>query len=429
MSISFSVGRPFASSDHCRKQVKNVSHSIKSLSLNLVKPFHFVKAPIENLSCRKRSSNSLGISMKCHATASKNHATTSKASNSVEEDLSVAMKELPPIDAGRFSDDLKSFYVQFQIRGYEVRPDQKTSIGTIANLLQETAGNHAVATWGRTDSGFASLPDMRDLIFVMTRLQIRMYQFPKWGDVVMVRTFFTEEGRLSVRREWEIVDVATGRVIGAATSTWVMINIATRRLSRLPDTVRSKYMRLCPSSSYFCVPPKETKLRLPDFPLPGKLQAPVQVARRSDMDMNGHINNVTYLSWTIESIPEAIYDNHVLYEIEVDFKAECLAGNTVEIHCNPLDGSATSQVVIPDLATLLARGHNGTPWVPGSAKPIKSAGNEYEKGNGKVAYDGPIKYEAPLQFLHSVIRHDGGQELVRARTTWVDPKQAQRMNA
>jgi hypothetical protein len=47
-------------------------------------------------------------------------------------------------------------------------------------LLQEVAGNHAVGMWGRTDNGFANLPSMKDLIFVMTRLQIRMLSYPKW---------------------------------------------------------------------------------------------------------------------------------------------------------------------------------------------------------------------------------------------------------
>ncbi len=34
--------------------------------------------------------------------------------------------------------------------------------------------------WGRTDNGFANLPMAADLIFVMTRMQLRMYEYPKW---------------------------------------------------------------------------------------------------------------------------------------------------------------------------------------------------------------------------------------------------------
>lgn len=51
---------------------------------------------------------------------------------------------------------------------------------SIATLLQEAAGNHAVAMWGRSTEGFASDPGMAGLIFVMTRMQIQMEEYPRW---------------------------------------------------------------------------------------------------------------------------------------------------------------------------------------------------------------------------------------------------------
>lgn len=67
-----------------------------------------------------------------------------------------------------------------RIRGNEVGPDQKTSMISMATLLQEAASNHAVAMWGRSTEGFASDPSMSGLIFVMTRMQIQMEQYPRW---------------------------------------------------------------------------------------------------------------------------------------------------------------------------------------------------------------------------------------------------------
>lgn len=42
---------------------------------------------------------------------------------------------------------------------------------------------------------------------------------------------------------------------------------------------------------------------------------PQQLARRSDIDMNGHVNNVTYLAWALETVPQDIYDNCHLYQV------------------------------------------------------------------------------------------------------------------
>ena len=49
-----------------------------------------------------------------------------------------------------------------------------------AALCQELAANHAVGMWGRAEKGFAGMPNAPHIIFVMTRLQIRMWQYPKW---------------------------------------------------------------------------------------------------------------------------------------------------------------------------------------------------------------------------------------------------------
>lgn len=49
-----------------------------------------------------------------------------------------------------------------------------------------------------------------------------------------------------------------------------------------------------------------------------QFEVPKQVARRSDMDMNGHINNVTFLAWALECVPQDVYDGYKLFEVSCD---------------------------------------------------------------------------------------------------------------
>ena len=207
------------------------------------------------------------------------------------------------------------------------------------------------------------MPGMDHLLFVATRMQIRMHHYPKWGDLVRLETWFQEDGRLATRRDWRLSDAATGAELGAATSTWVTINHATRRLSRLPENVRARFLPLSPSPPRHALPAAETRRRLPDLPPAPPPPAaasdgaasdgaavastsasasallppgPIQIARRSEMDPNGHINNVTYLEWALESAPAALVgprgaaEGWRLAEVEIDFKAECTAGDRVE---------------------------------------------------------------------------------------------------
>lgn len=248
----------------------------------------------------------------------------------------VAVPSFPAPQAGHFITNQTAFTEGHMIKGHEAGPDQKATVVTIANILQEVAGNHAVGMWGRASVGFAALPNYPDLIFVMTRLQIRMKKYPVWGQLVEVETYFAEEGRLAARRDWTIRDGRTGEELGCATSTWVTINHVTRKLSKLPEDLRAKFMQFSPGTSRHALPVQDTRKKLPDFVYPAQIEAHTQMARRSDMDMNGHINNVIYLAWALETVPQDIHDSCQLYEIEVDFKAECQAGQAVEPLANRL---------------------------------------------------------------------------------------------
>ncbi|KAK9804180.1 hypothetical protein WJX73_009384 [Symbiochloris irregularis] len=225
-----------------------------------------------------------------------------------------------------------AFQEEHKIRSYECGPDQATTVFTISNLLQEVAGNHGVALWGRTASGFATDPIMveMDLIFVSTRIQVQMDRYPRWGDRVQIETWFQAEGRLAACRNWLIRDASTGEMLGRATSSWVMLNTKTRKLSKIPTKMREKLNYLAPNPHRDSLDPSLTRKKISEVSLPAEIIGPQQVARRSDMDMNGHINNVTYLGWALETIPEGMASDYTLHQVEIDFKSECLAGDTVE---------------------------------------------------------------------------------------------------
>lgn len=213
-----------------------------------------------------------------------------------ESAATVAVKRFPDAKTGSFDATNTIFSQEFPIRGYEAEPNQHASMVTIANLLQELAGNHAVGMWGRAEKGFAALPNAPDIIFVMTRLQVRMTEYPKWGDIVEMETYFNEESKLTAKREWVISLPASKRKIGAATSTWVNINMSTRRITKLPDELKEPLKLLAGPENRHAIPVDETKKKLQEFDRSSGVKGISQIARRSDMDMNGHINNVSQSS-------------------------------------------------------------------------------------------------------------------------------------
>ncbi|XP_059290012.1 oleoyl-acyl carrier protein thioesterase 1, chloroplastic-like [Lycium ferocissimum] len=287
---------------------------------------------------------------------------------------------------GSMSEDRMSYKEKFIVRCYEVGINKTATVETIANLLQEVGCNHAQMVGFSTD-GFATTHTMRKLhlIWVTARLYIEIYKYPAWSDVVEIETWCQSEGRIGTRRDWILKDCATGEVIGRATSKWLMMNQDTRRLQKVTDEVRDELL------IYF---PKELRLAFPEenngsLKKIAKLDDPAEysklglVPRRADLDMNQHVNNVTYIGWVLESMPQEIIDTHELQTITLDYRRECQQDDVVD--------SLTSVEPVEDAAALDIQGANGSATAP---KDVNKS------------------------FLHLLRLSSDGLEINRCRTEW-----------
>lgn len=83
------------------------------------------------------------------------------------------------------------------------------------------------------------------------------------GDIVQIDTWFHASGKIGAQRDWMITNKSTGKQIGRATSTWVMINMHTRRLAKMPEDTR----KLLNGFQFVqdTIPPEYTKLKIPDL--------------------------------------------------------------------------------------------------------------------------------------------------------------------
>ena len=65
------------------------------------------------------------------------------------------------------------------MRCYEVGPDRHATLVTVANLLQETAANHAQALWGE-GTWTPELMREQNLVFALSKMTIRMDAPLQW---------------------------------------------------------------------------------------------------------------------------------------------------------------------------------------------------------------------------------------------------------
>ncbi|MQM09827.1 hypothetical protein Taro_042707 [Colocasia esculenta] len=281
------------------------------------------------------------------------------------------------------------------IRSYEVGADKTATIESILNLLQETALNHVWMS-GLLGDGFGATHGMirNKLIWVVTRMQVEVESYPIWGEVVEVDTWVGASGKNGMRRDWLIRSHSTGATFARATSTWVMMNRETRRLSKMPEEVREEISPWFVDKYAIQEEAPEKIMKLGDS---AKYMDSDLKPKRSDLDMNHHVNNVKYVRWMLETIPDQFLENHQLCGITLEYRKECGSSDVVQSLCDPDEDS-----ILEEESINLIRGLSLAP--------------EIIEGNGLL-----LSFDRwPLWYTHLLqIKGDQkNEEIVRGRTTW-----------
>ena len=211
----------------------------------------------------------------------------------------------------------------FQIRAYEVGPDERATVLTVCDLLQEAAGEHARAA-GR--EGF-SLPDGGWATWVLARLRVRIARRPRMRERIQIETWPSDLDGLRAARDFRIAG-ADGGELATATSSWFLIDVARRRPVRLPEAMTGFAARERPRALAFDGP---------DPAPPGDTDAERSFrVRRSDLDRVGHANNVRFVEWALE----ALGADDGLAEIDIQYRAEAVYGDTVTSRASSLQDGA-----------------------------------------------------------------------------------------
>jgi medium-chain acyl-[acyl-carrier-protein] hydrolase len=214
----------------------------------------------------------------------------------------------------------------FTIRAYEVGPDERASVLTVADLFQEAAGEHARAAGLETfdlDGGTGT--------WVLTRMLLRIDRRPVLRETVRVETWPSGYDGLRAFRDYVLQD-ASGRVLALGTSAWLVLHVERRRPVRLPTAV----------STFGPDDPTRAVTFGPDPIAPTDIDMErTFTVRRSDLDRVGHANNVRFIEWSLEALDA----DDGLREVDVVYRAEAVYGDTVVSQAGPLADGARDHVL------------------------------------------------------------------------------------
>jgi acyl-ACP thioesterase len=214
----------------------------------------------------------------------------------------------------------------FKIRATEVDFDQKCTLSAICNLLQEVAGNHA------RELHF-DITDLQEnkLTWVLHRLFIKMDRYPDWRETIDVQTWPSSGDGLRAYRDFLILD-SERNTIGKSLSYWLMMDIESRRPTRIPQEI----LQMAPKNIDHVLPVSDAWFSA----IEGADSSQSFTVRKSDLDLNKHVNNVKYIEWALSCLP----DESKVSEIDIKFMAEAVLGDTVIAESKESDDSNSDTI-------------------------------------------------------------------------------------
>ncbi|WCJ39127.1 Palmitoyl-acyl carrier protein thioesterase chloroplastic [Euphorbia peplus] len=227
--------------------------------------------------------------------------------------------------AGRLVENGLVYCQNLMIKSFEIGFDRKASISTLISYLQDSAINHGRITGIMADTqvlGVTQEMSRHDLIWVLSSLQIVVDQYPSWLDVVQLETWMYPLGKNGLGHDWIIRDSNTDHVLAQATSQFVLMNKKTRKLSKFRDEIRQELAPHMVEHSTLILDsiiqkPPQLNANTSDF------SSAELKPGWSDLDANLHVNNVKYINWILESVPQSLMKHHKLSAMSLKFRKEC----------------------------------------------------------------------------------------------------------
>ncbi|MBI9093225.1 MAG: hypothetical protein JEZ12_28790 [Desulfobacterium sp.] len=209
----------------------------------------------------------------------------------------------------------------FEVLFYHLDRYGYSSIRSIMNFMQATANMH-----GRILG--TSLDDFleEDFTWVFSRFHIKMENYPRQYDRISVDTWRSEIRKCFAFREFEVYDDARN-LLGAATASAVLMGKSTRKPTDIPGFIKEQFapdLGRAIRDDFEPIPMFEKPLNSKSFHV-----------RHSDIDLNHHVNNTSYVDWIIESVPEDVLKTCVIKSCEIAYKAEAFYGEKIQSHSSP----------------------------------------------------------------------------------------------
>lgn len=214
-----------------------------------------------------------------------------------------------------------SFYSKkIKLKYDDISKSNRLNIKSLIKYFGDIAGNHSSSC----GYGLNDIPKTH-ITWLLLNWKVKMFSHPKYNEELTINTWPRVIEKFYSYRDFEVFDNNNNNLVAIASSKWIMINAETKRIERISNEIINAYG--VEQKSVFT----ESLNDKPKIPDNLKLNFTYTIQRR-DIDTNGHVNNLHYIDYALESLPEDVYNSNEFDNIEIHYKKEIKYGETINCY-------------------------------------------------------------------------------------------------
>ena len=239
---------------------------------------------------------------------------------------------------------------KYEIWYKEVNDRQEATPVAILNFVEETAADHC-AHIGKNVYELQK----EGIGWVLYAGYFHMDHYPRYREKITIETWILKFKGFRGYREYRILS-EDDKFYGGFRGLWLYFDLEKRRPIPV-DKIYYKQWAIRNETAINCeITPLKNRIEEPDFVKSCAVQ-------RSDIDSNNHVNNVCYMQWLMESIPDELYNKARMEYIQGTFLKETFYNRHVDSECKILSPNELIHTVTEkEQGTLLATAKTTWTW-------------------------------------------------------------------
>jgi medium-chain acyl-[acyl-carrier-protein] hydrolase len=212
----------------------------------------------------------------------------------------------------------EEFILQATVPYWNVDREQLLLLRGVFEFFQEAAIKHA----DLFDTGAKAMVT-RGESWMLNRMAAVIHRYPRYEEVVRVVTWSTGIRTCKGFRDFRLY--CGDELVASASSLWLYVNLRTKSIARVPPEIAATF----PSRPDDLFRPELDKLKL--MPPTATAAGHAISVRYSDVDGNGHVNNVAYFDYLQSALARSGHSPRP-HQLEIQFLKEILpATETVSV--------------------------------------------------------------------------------------------------